>query len=211
MFHCAVLTLLVIVLFPEGRDAYSSGAPNTESACQSMFPAGHGVPAQVSPSPVTFNMTEGKTFKAGDYIPVTLRTTDAKGFDGFFIQARLVNSNSTIAGMIFSDGLPSTMKTLNCLGMTQSAVTHSSKDEKSSVTVYWHAANVTGNVFFRATVVREKVEFWVNVDSSPFTYSTTASSFSPNKPVYPSGSATRVSGTSSLLALFVAVFLVLFK
>lgn len=209
MFHCAVLTLLAIVLFPEGRDAYSGGAPDT--ACQLMFPSGHGVDAQVSASPVTFNMTEGSKFKTGDYIPVTLRTTDAEGFGGFFIQARLASNNSLIAGMIFSEGLPSTMKTLNCLGIAQSAVTHSSKDQKKFVTVYWHAAGVKENVLFRATVVREKTKFWVNVASSPLTYSTNTSSFSPNKPAYPSGSATRTSGTLSLLAVFVTVFLVLFK
>lgn len=207
MFNYAVLALLVIALLPGGRDAYPRGAP--DSVCQTMLP-NHGASPQTIESPVTFNVAQGQSFKTGDYIPVTLKTTDVKGFNGFFIQARLVSNPSMIAGMIFSEGLPADMKTVTC-GTMQNAVTHSNGQGKTSVTVFWHAAGVKESVVFRATVVRVKAEFWVNVTSTTLTYSATASNFSPNKPEYPSGSATRMSGTSSLLAPLVTVFVVLFK
>ncbi|KAH7936233.1 hypothetical protein HPB52_020400 [Rhipicephalus sanguineus] len=85
-------------------------------------------------------------------------------FKGFLIKA--VNKDGgLVSGKFAIDN--SFMKGVDCDGHKDSAVTHVNNSEKSSVSVTWTAPDsFTGDVMFRATVVRTKPDFYVGLMSS---------------------------------------------
>ncbi|XP_069491216.1 putative ferric-chelate reductase 1 [Ambystoma mexicanum] len=158
------------LLFPMHVCAYPNG--KVQSACSSMEP-NHGVKAQTSPAP--YNITVNQTvFKVGDKISVTIQSV-AIPIEGFFLQARAASNGAKALGSFHTTD--DTMQTLNCSTTANSAVSHTSEDEKSEVQVIWEAVGtVDVDIKMRATVVANKTVYWVNILGPKLTYESSVAS-----------------------------------
>ncbi len=160
LFKCIVLALSVAV-YVEG---YSLGAPN--SACVDMVP-GHGVPPKKETPPYTIT-TSTKIVKAGTPMEVVISTDDPKMLmKGLLLQAR--HGNDPIGTFTISPK-DNFSQLLNC-GAPGNAVTHKkhdAKDDKQKVSYEWTPpADFSGEIKFRATIVKDFETFRVGVESAP--------------------------------------------
>ncbi|XP_053493075.1 putative ferric-chelate reductase 1 isoform X2 [Ictalurus furcatus] len=149
-------------------ESYPSGL--VTSSCDNMLPS-HGNNAQTSTAP--YSVTASSTsYKEGDTITVTLSATSGS-FTGFLLQARLVGGSSVIGSFSL---VGSTSQLLTCSGLSNSAVSHTSKAGKTQLQSKWKAptSGKLNNIEFRATFVRDYATFWVGVKSAQITYTGTA-------------------------------------
>uniref|UniRef100_A0A803K1Z3 Ferric-chelate reductase 1 n=1 Tax=Xenopus tropicalis TaxID=8364 RepID=A0A803K1Z3_XENTR len=142
--------------------AYPNG--KVEVACGTMEP-NHGASPQTSAAPYSL-VVSNTTYGNGQSITVTLNnTSQGIPFEGFLIQARAVGGHKPLGTFQVSD---SAAQTLTC---NTDAVSHTDSNLKSNIQVTWTAPDVlTGNVMFRATVVKSKKTFWTNVVSTALIY-----------------------------------------
>ncbi|XP_049276365.1 putative defense protein 3 [Rhipicephalus sanguineus] len=147
--------LCLLVVLSRGTVCYPSGAP--AQACDDMMPL-HG--PGTMPSTDKGNLDLSATLDDKRIAKVLLLGT----FKGFFIKA--VNKDGgAVSGKFTIDNR--FMKGVDCDGHKDSAVTHMNNDGKSSVAVEWTAPDsFTGEVMFRATVVRTKPDYYVGLTSS---------------------------------------------
>ncbi|XP_041126935.1 putative ferric-chelate reductase 1 [Polyodon spathula] len=162
--------LLVVTCYPNGQ---------VTAVCSTMIPT-HGVSAQSILAP--YNITASKdTYNPGDQITVILQGSDL--FEGFFLQARKTGETSAFGTFTVTDIANS--QGLDCNG-PNSAVSHTSNTGLTKIQATWVAPNSSpGNLEFRATIVKSKLIFWVQVKSSQVTFNSTAtgsssSSLNPN-------------------------------
>ncbi|XP_070382410.1 putative defense protein Hdd11-like isoform X2 [Dermacentor albipictus] len=146
--------LFFLVVLGRGAVCYPNGAPPT--ACGDMTP-NHGFTASTDKGNLTLTATPHDKRSA----KVTLEGT----FKGFLIKA--VDSNGMVVGN-FTPDMPAIAKGIECDGHHNSAITHTSRVEKSSVPVTWTASDdyKGGDVIFRATVVRSKADYYLKLESS---------------------------------------------
>lgn len=141
-----------------------SGAPT--AACSTMLP-NHGVGAQTTDSPYKI-VVSSKNIKNDDYLDVKIESVnEVDQFRGFILRA--LNRDDKVIGM-FSASPAATYKILNCSQITESSawsfVTHANNQDKNSLSFQWRApADFTGDIRFKATVVKVKEVFWSNVES----------------------------------------------
>lgn len=149
--------LVTLTLTAHGVHGYSSGAP--QGTCQEMVPR-HGVPPQGGFPP--FTITPSKlTYSPGETLTVSLQSTDGNPFIGLLLEARL---GDTPVGS-FTPPSGEMVQALQC--GSGGALTHTPGLSKTSLIVTWTApAQVSGPIRFRATFVRNKVTFWVGVESA---------------------------------------------
>ncbi|XP_037527979.1 putative defense protein 3 [Rhipicephalus sanguineus] len=147
--------LCLLFVLSRGTVCYRNGAP--AGACDHMTPK-HG--PGIVPSTDKGNLGLSATLDDKRIAKVLLVGT----FKGFLIKA--VNKDGgLVSGKFAIDN--SFMKGVDCDGHKDSAVTHVNNSEKSSVSVTWTAPDsFTGDVMFRATVVRTKPDFYVGLMSS---------------------------------------------
>ncbi|KAK6484195.1 putative ferric-chelate reductase 1 [Huso huso] len=162
--------LLVVTCYPNGQ---------VTPSCSNMIPD-HGVSAQTTLAP--YNITASKnTYSPGEKITVTLQGSDV--FEGFLLQARKDGGTAAVGTFTVTDATNS--QGLNCNG-PNSAVSHKSSTGLTNIQATWVApSSSAGDLEFRATFVKSKLIFWVQVKSSQVTVNTTAfgsssSSFNPN-------------------------------
>ncbi|XP_033861300.1 putative ferric-chelate reductase 1 [Acipenser ruthenus] len=162
--------LLVVTCYPNGQ---------VTPSCINMIPD-HGVSAQTTLAP--YNITASKnTYSPGEKITVTLQGSDP--FEGFLLQARRAGGTAAVGTFTVTDTANS--QGLDCNG-PNSAVSHKSSTGLTKIQATWVApSSSTGDLEFRATFVKSKTTFWVQVKSSQVTFNTTApasssSSFNPN-------------------------------
>ncbi|KAK6484706.1 putative ferric-chelate reductase 1 [Huso huso] len=158
-----------------------SGYPNglVTDSCINMTPLHGGANAQTSAAP--FSVTASKTtYSPGDQITVTLQAKSGT-FQGFLLQARQIGGGAAVGSFTITD--PTNTRGLNC-NADNSAVSHMSSSDKSQIQATWNAPKSgTGNVEFRATFVKSKLIFWVQVKSSQVSFNTiTPASPAPASP-----------------------------
>ncbi|KAF5894327.1 putative ferric-chelate reductase 1 isoform X2, partial [Clarias magur] len=158
-----------------------------------MTPSHKRLP-QTSPPPYTVT-ADTSSYKQGDTITVTLSAT-SESFKGFLLQARQVGGNSAV-GSFSLVGLNSQL--LNCAGVSNSAVAHTSSTSKKVIQSKWKAptSGNLGNIEFRATFVRKTSIFWVGVKSSQITFSGTSAGATPTTSTPSSNSSSTASSSSS--------------
>ncbi|XP_043082116.1 putative ferric-chelate reductase 1 [Puntigrus tetrazona] len=142
-------------------------------ACESLTPDLRSDSPQSGTAP--FTVTADKTtFKEGDQITVSLNNQSADQFKEFLLQAHQVGSATSIGTFAVTD---SSVQLLSCNGSANSAVSHTSNHDKSSVEAKWTApvSGQLGDIEFRATFVSNVTAFWVGVKSSAVAYAPTAS------------------------------------
>uniref|UniRef100_UPI00398EF1E2 putative ferric-chelate reductase 1 isoform X2 n=1 Tax=Pristiophorus japonicus TaxID=55135 RepID=UPI00398EF1E2 len=169
-YTCFVL-VFITVTFPLYVLGYSHG--RVSSVCASMVPS-HGSTEQTSAAPYQIT-ANSSTFNPGDTITVTLKSNSGDNFKGFLLEARAAGSSSDLMPLgTFSTSLAA--QTLNCNvgGITHqnSAVSHTSGSVKTQIVVTWIAPD-TGNIEFRATVVKTQPIFWTLVKSETIQRSVT--------------------------------------
>ncbi|OCT85247.1 putative ferric-chelate reductase 1 [Xenopus laevis] len=158
------ITVLLLTICSLHVAAYPNG--KVEVACSTMEP-NHGTSAQTSPSPYSLNVSN-TTYGDGENITVTLSNTSVvPPFEGFLIQARAVGGNTPLGTFKVSDNVTQTLK----CGTANSAVSHTSNNEKTLIQVTWTGPNIRSSAYeIRATVVQNTTIYWVNVRSSKITY-----------------------------------------
>ncbi|XP_062566577.1 ferric-chelate reductase 1-like [Saccostrea cucullata] len=171
------LNLLIVVVI-----GYPNGAP--PNVCDTMVP-GHSGAVQTGASSYTMTMNS-TIYTAGDVIEVTVT---GGTFRGIFIQARSANC-STVSLPAFSlmtnEG---NLKTLTCNNVQNSAVTHTTKSDKTQAKFYWKPAANTGHIYFRATVVQVYSTYWVGIQS-PVLRDSNSSDPVPSSICQPGGNTT---------------------
>ncbi|XP_025110844.1 putative defense protein [Pomacea canaliculata] len=147
---------------------YSTGPPT--SACTDMYPEGHNADAQTTILPFEL-LVSNTTFTPNAKIVVTLQVKSSMPtmfFKGMFVQARLAGncSNTSPVGTFSIPTGDTYLQLLSC-GQLSSSISHkNSLVQIHSKNFTWTApSTATGRIFFRATVVKSKQEFWTNVFS----------------------------------------------
>ncbi|XP_031756160.1 putative ferric-chelate reductase 1 [Xenopus tropicalis] len=130
-----------------------------------MFPLHDALPQNSNPPYILVSSKD--TYSNGEKITVSLTTTDTALIKGFMIQARKANGDILVGSFEVSNA---DAQTLTCKSPAD-AVSHTDSNLKSNIQVTWTAPDVlTGNVMFRATVVKSKKTFWTNVVSTALIY-----------------------------------------
>ncbi|XP_062848356.1 putative ferric-chelate reductase 1 [Trichomycterus rosablanca] len=156
---------LLLLLCVGVCDSYPNG--KVEASCGDMVPS-HGVNAQTSTAPYTVT-ADKSSYMYGDTITVTLSANSGTVFEGFMLQARLVGGNAPVGSFSL---IESYSQLLNCPGLSNSAVSHSSNSKITLLQSKW-TAPTSGNlshIEFRVTFVQSKDTFWVAVKSTQITY-----------------------------------------
>ncbi|KAK3552057.1 hypothetical protein QTP70_031786 [Hemibagrus guttatus] len=176
-------------------ESYPSGLV-TASCGGEMLP-NHGRAAQTSTPP--YGVTaDSSRYKEGDTITVTLNAISGS-FTGFLLEARLVGGNSNIGSFSI---LNSNAQTLNCAGVSNSAVSHTSKSSKTQIQTKWKAptSGNLNNIEFKATFVRDYSTFWAGVKSAQITYNSTESGSMSTSTASSSISSTGCGSTKTCLS-----------
>merc|ERR1711974_62084 len=162
--------------------ATPKGAP--EEACGDMIPKHGDAKPQTTDSPYNVKVS-ATSIRPGDTVDVTI---SGSKFKGFLLQARDSDSTSRdsegkLVGK-FSEGVEGS-KYLKCDGMDRATVTHTSRDDKETITFKWMApSEATGKkVKMFATVVQEKTKFWVKLEADEITVDRGSSVTTTSKPV----------------------------
>ncbi|XP_052832488.1 putative ferric-chelate reductase 1 isoform X2 [Octopus bimaculoides] len=177
-----VITLLVGLYVPTVISR-SNGAPN----CEDLAPKHHNKVAQTSDPPYSVDFSP-QDFKGGDTITVTINGTAGKFFRGFVIAARTDNSNVNYGTFT---AVQRTKSVNNCL-KPNSALTHTSKELKSSLSFNWTSPiNIPSGLHFDSSVVESYSVFWTNL-RTPLT---TTPSVTTDMPVTPTSVPGKISNT----------------
>uniref|UniRef100_A0AAV2JN04 Ferric-chelate reductase 1 n=1 Tax=Knipowitschia caucasica TaxID=637954 RepID=A0AAV2JN04_KNICA len=195
--HCGIMessllpllgTVLACVL---GVGGYSNG--RVEVSCTDMQPRHRSSP-QTTPPPFTLS-TDRVDYSAGEDVTVNLLAPSSSHFEGFLLQARVLGSES-VAGSFLS--APSGTQRLSCGGSPNSALSHSSSSEKSSVQVTWRPA-ADQDVHFYATIVQNITVYWVAVASPRVRFSSGSNSTGGTSSLEPANTTVPSSAVSSMM------------
>lgn len=134
------------------------GYPTGSPKCSNTVPKHESHKAKTSPSPYQVTASKSGSSKASV-------TISGATFKGFFLYATKPGSNDMIGEFTANDK----SKKLSC--GSASALTHANDNGKSSITVTWTAPdNFSGDVEFKATVVKEFKEFWTGLKSGKLSF-----------------------------------------
>ncbi|KAJ8277992.1 hypothetical protein GJAV_G00082530 [Gymnothorax javanicus] len=161
-----VYTLFSIACLIRIANCYSSG--EVSASCSDMTPGHVGGTAQSTPSPYEI-ILDRSNYATGDEITVTLQASSSP-FLGFMLQAHEVGGNAPIGS--FSVTSEQT-RLLSCGGITNSAITHRSSAQKTTIQGLWRAptSGLLKDIEFRATFVQNFTTYWLQVKSSRVAYS----------------------------------------
>uniref|UniRef100_A0AAY3ZVZ3 Uncharacterized protein n=1 Tax=Denticeps clupeoides TaxID=299321 RepID=A0AAY3ZVZ3_9TELE len=179
--------LLLLLLCVPLLDCFPDGL--VTGSCQNMVPS-HGGTGQGSAAPYTVTADQG-SYSAGSQVTVTVRATSGS-FTGFLLQARPVGQNSPVGSFTT---VSSGTQLLTCGGVTNSAVSHTSKSSKTSIQARWTAPSSgnLANIEFRVTVVKSYSVYWTQLKSAAVSYSGSSGSGSSSS----SGSLVSSAGCGS--------------
>ncbi|XP_065561394.1 putative defense protein 3 isoform X2 [Artemia franciscana] len=171
-----IYTLFIVVSVVR---AFPNGVPSL--ACNSMVP-GHGLrPQSNENSQIVFEAEpnlvhaplrkdepmENRKKNGPHVVTLTLRSTDGVPFKGFFVQAQSENVDGSFGQFLIHQG-PGHYG--NCGNGKRTSVTHADNNRKEKILLKWISpSNFTGEVKFKATVVRDFSHFWVDLPSNPVT------------------------------------------
>ncbi|XP_061434832.1 putative defense protein 1 isoform X2 [Lethenteron reissneri] len=151
------VVVVTVVTEPHGSLGFPTGAP--EDVCEDMVPQHDGSNA-LAGSPYSL-YTSHEAFSYGSRIQVRIVGT----YEGFLLQARLTNSTRVVGSW---DSPPRGTQHLLCTTL-KGAVTHSSKVDKHDQNFTWIAPEASPAGSIQATVIKEKLEWQMNVTSSIIT------------------------------------------
>ncbi|XP_049321620.1 putative defense protein 3 [Astyanax mexicanus] len=155
---------------------YGTGAPT--EACGNMKPGHKGIVPQTSQSPYSIQVSN-TTFTSGKPITVTIIGPD---YGGVLLQARS-GTNTDALGSWGSP--PNNTKYLTCSKNSKGAITHSSPDMKNNLVYTWIPPASYSNIYFVATVAKDKAVYWLDVRSANLTRDGPGSGADPESVVTP--------------------------
>lgn len=171
MWRLLMLAMMLMAMVAEVR-GYPQGPP--VSACGDMFPQGHKVDAKPITPPYTLSASPA-TVAAGETVTLSLEATGDSTYpyyEGMFVQARWASCDSDEPVGTFT--VPQNddfLKLMTCNNTAASAVSNKVSNHETNKTFTWTAPTpFQGRIYFRATVVKNKENFWTNVFSSYVTY-----------------------------------------
>ncbi|KAG5268650.1 hypothetical protein AALO_G00214890 [Alosa alosa] len=172
---------LLLLLACARVNGYSSGLV-TES-CDDMTPRHQGSSPSSSPPPFTITI-DRYDYSEGDEITVSLRAYSTP-FQGFLLQAREVGGSSPVGAFSL---FGAENRLLDCGGLSNSSVSHSSGDNKNSVQSKWKTpqSGQLKDIEFSVTFVQNFRDYWVGIKSPVVVYNSSRS---------PVGSTTRPIST----------------
>ncbi|KAK7099726.1 hypothetical protein V1264_022787 [Littorina saxatilis] len=141
LLSCVILLTLAV----SGVHGYPTGAPLTQ--CADMTPQ-HGVAARPIIPSIPYSVTMSKnTYYSGERHTVMVMGGNSQ-FKGLMLQAR--DANGQRVGTFSLSPGDLSLKLLDCGGVAGTAVTHTGRNLKNSVTVTWTAPMMDmGSVTFR--------------------------------------------------------------
>ncbi|ESO81941.1 hypothetical protein LOTGIDRAFT_237230 [Lottia gigantea] len=168
-----IFSVIIMVIGPV--DSYSDGAP--ESVCKSMDPSkGHGALPQTTES-WYYIKVNSDYYQPGHQLEVQIMLKKAgQYFEGFMLEARRVDPDEKCGEKVGTFEERNETQ-LICSGQTRIQpvrakvykrlpVTQTSADIKRNLTFIWNAPQKSsGNIQFRATLVKSEKVFWLNVVS----------------------------------------------
>jgi len=143
---------------------FGTGAPNAPHICNSLTPK-HGGEEQKTPSPYGLAVSK-KTVRRGETVTFTVISSGGEKIRGFLVQARDSSGNAAPVGTFIAG--PGSQG-IACSDIPDSSLTHSNNDERSSVSVQWKAPNQPGTYNILATIVQDKLTYWVAQKSDTIT------------------------------------------
>ncbi|KAK6188163.1 hypothetical protein SNE40_004406 [Patella caerulea] len=140
-----VLNLILCLVSLPAINAFSSGAD--PRACSNLKPLHDGLDTQTSTSPFAV-IPSTTTYTASDKVTVTLEARCGYKFKGFLIQARRADSLSVRTEPL---GTFDPVANTNQICPNNTALTHSSAAEKTSLDITWNAPSIagTGHIVFK--------------------------------------------------------------
>lgn len=201
--------VLVTVACWTGVEGLPTGAPM--AACGSMTP-GHGT-EQTGPNPYSISVMNQMT-KYTPGTPLTIQVVGSGDFRGILLQARLADGSSTTPVGTFQDpdaSSGSKVRLLQC-STAGDAITHVSALTNTiagGLELTWMPPMTdVGNVYFVATVAREKMTWWKGAESSQLAYDSSGAVSEPS--TEPSAEPTTSAGDTSAAAVITFSCLTLF-
>ncbi|XP_077309183.1 putative ferric-chelate reductase 1 [Lithobates pipiens] len=149
---------LLVTIFPTLIYAYPGG--KVEASCSTMIP-GHGQSAQTTFAPYSLTLKSTNYTGILAFLVTLSKEQNGSDYKGFMIQARAPNGNTSLGTFVVNN---SDIQTLTC-SSPASAVSHTSRDLKSSVQAIWIPPKTKTDIQFRATVLTSFNIFWTNVRS----------------------------------------------
>lgn len=126
--------IFLSICLVESALSFSTGGGT--SACETLMPSHNGALPQQSLPPVVITQSNAN-IQQGQSIIVTVTSSPGFTFRGFMAQARSLETNSEVLGRFVL--IPS-MRTVNCVTLpAQSVATHTSNEERTTVTLMWQA------------------------------------------------------------------------
>ncbi|CAF1023798.1 unnamed protein product [Adineta ricciae] len=184
--------LLVFVLIcTEYVNNYPTGAPT--DACSAMTP-GHGSNTAQSCSAMYTIQADKTQYYPNDTVLITVSgATGSNTFRGILLQARTLNGNQIIGTWTV---VGSTTQALACNSVTNSAITHNSRDDKTSVQAIWTPPSTITETttVIKATVVSVYNTFFVNCFN--VTLTAKQANISTNATTVAASSTTAVASTT---------------
>lgn len=162
------ISLFLLLLVSARVQSFSSGL--VTDSCGDMTPHHQG--SKPSSTPPPFHVAIDQSYYSeGDEIKVSLRA-DSIPFQGFLLQAREIGGTSPV-GSFSLVGAESRL--LNCGGLLNSAVSHSSGDNKTSVQSKWKApqSGQHKDIEFSVTFLQNYPNYWVGVKSQMVVFNST--------------------------------------
>lgn len=157
------ISIIAALSLVPGVTCYSTGADDTPAVCTTLIP-GHGSTSKPLPSSYTIAFTPA-TFTAGG-APISVTISGAT-FKGFLLTTQYADSN------VDQTLIPGTFQAVNGTKLicNNGAVTHTSGVDKNTLTFQWSPPTTSlAHIRFRATFVKTKLEFWVDVQPTNWLY-----------------------------------------
>ncbi|KAG7219564.1 hypothetical protein INR49_018991 [Caranx melampygus] len=161
-----MLLLLFVLTLAPGARGFGSGL--VTDSCEDLSPHHSGLSPQTAPAP--FSVTaEPSSYRPGGEVTVQLQALGSSLFTGFLLQAREVGGHSPVGSFSLISGHA---QLLTCSHTPDSAVSHRSDSEKTSVQVSWRSDSGTERkpVHFLASFVQNFRTFWVGLTSEPLNF-----------------------------------------
>ncbi|XP_072032021.1 ferric-chelate reductase 1-like [Amphiura filiformis] len=160
-------------------------------------------------------LVNNRTYVPGQHIQVIL--TGDINFKGFFVQARSMEGDSGVPlGRFINPHVGSKVMSCSLSPTAANAWSHMDKYHKSDTTATWVAPpSNEGNIFFRATVVKEKSIYWENIFSDivhytgPIYQPTEPPELEPKNVPCTGGPRLAASITTSMMRVIVALVLII--
>ncbi|XP_033097921.1 putative defense protein [Anneissia japonica] len=203
---CVLVMLMGLVC------GFPSGPPvgDFPSLCASMTPQ-HGSSSPTTGSPPFEISVSSTNFTKDNAITVTIQSPGSTTFEGLFVQARVSDADfATNSAIGTFSSFSSNTGGLTCSSNANSAWGHTSKDNRASASAQWTysaGCDDIGPVAFRATVVVELTEYYVDIRSENLLFD--RSNCQDNDDDDPDNGAGTITSSMIMIAASIICYMVL--